>query len=222
MRPIGLLACLPMVWSCASAGGAGSSTCTSDLSPSLLSLNEVLDSAAVERRLLTLWPAGAGLAVARIGGASGDDDEPVVLWSESLTEAQEAELTAALESASAMPLDTDERAYVFIGDVAGPAPRRVDQLRRCAPDILDRRSLARRIAAEANGLGIERRVVVRLSVFVDADGSIAEVRVDESSGDINVDRAATRVFRGALFSPGQIEGIPVPVWASFPVTFTPR
>jgi protein TonB len=62
---------------------------------------------------------------------------------------------------------------------------------------------------------------VDVLVFVRGDGRVGEVRVDKTSGNPAVDEAALRVLRDAAFAPGAIEGIPVALWTSFPVTFTP-
>jgi TonB family protein len=64
--------------------------------------------------------------------------------------------------------------------------------------------------------------VVRVMALVREGGRIQEVRVQQSSGELAIDLAATRVFEGAVFTPAMIEGIEVAVWAAFPVTFVPR
>ncbi len=61
-----------------------------------------------------------------------------------------------------------------------------------------------------------------LTVFVEASGEVGEVRIQETSRDIAFDMEVARLFRNAPFLPAMIEGIGVPVWAEFPVSFTPR
>ena len=185
-------------------------------------MREVLDSVSTQTQLAMAWPRDGGLAVARVGGTNTPVSSPVRVWSERLTEAQRGEVEAILASNVRIDWDGDERAYFFVGDENGVALRRLDRLGQCAPTIVGRSLLERRIAAEARSLAIQQRVVVRLFVFVTEDGRVRETRIDESSGNVNVDLAAARVFEDARFTPARIEGMPAPVWVSFPVTFTPR
>ncbi len=217
-----VLACA-LSWSCASGGPSAASgpggRCTSDLAPADESLTEVLDSVGVQQSLESLWPASAGLAVARVA----DDPEvpqPISVWSESLTEEQRHAVAETLAEHHLEGADT--RAYLFLGDENGPAIRRVDRLGQCAPTLISRDPIARRIAAEARGLGIDQTYVVRLYTFVERSGQISEVRIAESSGDARVDLAAARVFRDERMTPGMVEGMRVPLWVAFPVTFRPR
>lgn len=216
-------------WGCASGGsnsveGASreAGRCTSDLAPSAESLAPVLDSVAVQERLEALWPEAGGLAVARLAALDSDGPRPVQVWSESLTAAQRDTVAGVLEEHRRRPEAGEGAAYLFLGDARGPALRRIERLGQCAPTIISREPITRRIAAEIRQLGIDQRYVVRLYVFVQASGQVGEVRVAESSGDVQVDLAAARVFRGERLTPGMIEGMRVPLWVAFPVTFTPR
>jgi hypothetical protein len=207
---------------CATGGASNASQCRSDLQASASTLREAIDSATAQERLDSMWPPGAGLTVARLGGEPDPDSDAIRIWSRSLTDAQADALENVLASTAVMPLWTSERAYLFIGDENGPALRRVDRLAQCAPRLLGRTRLTRRLEEEARGLRLDRRVVVRLMVFVETSGRSGVVRIDEGSGDFAIDQAAARVFDGVDFTPAQVEGIPVGVWASFPVTLTPR
>ena len=220
-RHVGATACLPLLAACVTAAATPDYECRSDLAPSTSTLAEVLDSVSAQARLEAIWPQGAGLTVARIGGDIDPDADPIRIWSRSLTDAQIGEVEHVLGSSAVMPLWTSERAHVFVGDENGPAIRRVDRLAQCAPRMIGRTRLMRRMEEEARGLRLDGRVVVRLLVFVEASGRSGEVRIDQGSGDFAIDQAAARVFDGIDFTPAQVEGIPVGVWASFPVTFTP-
>ena len=64
---------------------------------------------------------------------------------------------------------------------------------------------------------------MRLWVFVDADGIPREVRLRESSGHRGLDDAATMLSPALRFSPAiDNDGVIVPVWVSFPITFVVR
>ncbi len=202
------------------AGSGGSSGCSASLSPSPNSLAEVLDSAALQGRIAEVWPAHSGRVVARVGGRSEGVADSARVWAATLDDQQRAQVRAALMSSEAH--GGEEVVSVFVGDEDGPALRRVDRLRGCAPSMIHRDALTERISIEAQGLDIRSPMTVRVLVFVERTGIVEEVRIDESSGDRAVDLAAARVFRGITFRPAQMAGIPVPVWAAFPVNFSPR
>jgi len=63
---------------------------------------------------------------------------------------------------------------------------------------------------------------VLLQVFVEADGSIGNVRVETSSGYPEMDRAAERVMRDARFSPALNRDERVAVWVQIPIRFESR
>ena len=58
--------------------------------------------------------------------------------------------------------------------------------------------------------------------FIDADGTVTDTRIHESSGSPELDRAAIRVARTMRFSPALNRDEPTPVWVAFPITFMVR
>jgi TonB family protein len=116
--------------------------------------------------------------------------------------------------------DADLEVALFLGDESGTSPRRVPELRRCAPTMLNQELLTALLIQESANLHLHVRTEVALHAFVDTDGAVDEIRVDRTSGYAAADQAAVRVMRMARFRPATIEGIiPTEVWASFPVTF---
>lgn len=61
---------------------------------------------------------------------------------------------------------------------------------------------------------------VRVYFFIDAEGQVKDVRVDKSSGHQALDEAALNVGRAMRFAPAMNKKEKVPVWVSFPITFT--
>ena len=219
---LGLIGTLTFSWSCASSGTrAEAPSCATNLDPDSRSLSEFFDSAAVQRQVAELWPEGSGLVVASISLGEGDAADSVNIWSEYLEGLTRSRLRRVLGTAGSRGTNVNERVYLFVGDERGPAIRRVARLGGCAPVLVQEEETARRISSEVRGLGLEQRRVVRLFVFVQADGRVGEVRVDESSGHSGADAAAARVFRAARFSPARVEGIATSVWIKLPITFTP-
>lgn len=91
-----------------------------------------------------------------------------------------------------------------------------------APRILNRDEVATALQREYPPLlrdaGIGGRVIVYF--FIDAEGRVQEVRVDKSSGHPALDAAALNVGRAMRFAPAMNRDKKVPVWVSFPITFT--
>jgi len=114
------------------------------------------------------------------------------------------------------------RVYLFIGDGSGPRLRRVGRFHSCKPRYFEESGLSKEVERIGRSLGPVRRRAVVLWAFVQADGGVGEVRVEESSGDLLFDVEVAKLFQGARFRPAMIEGIGVPVWASFPVAYDPR
>lgn len=65
--------------------------------------------------------------------------------------------------------------------------------------------------------GVEGRVVLRL--YVGTDGSVSDVRVQESSGVEELDEAAREVAGSMAFEPAAHEGSPQAVWIQQPMNF---
>lgn len=60
---------------------------------------------------------------------------------------------------------------------------------------------------------------VMLKVLVDAQGRVADLTVEQSSGHRILDRAALKAVRQWLFSPAIEDAIPISMWVSVPITF---
>lgn len=65
--------------------------------------------------------------------------------------------------------------------------------------------------------GIGGRVL--LWVFIDENGRVRNVTVNESSGHEEFDAAAETAIRGAQFTPAVNRGMNVPVWIALPISF---
>lgn len=207
---------------CASAGGSGSGgECRSTLQADSIPLDASLDSAAASAGLSSAWDGVNGLTLGRIYYDSTGVFDRVSVISATLAEPTR-NLFEDIVARAVHDRPSDRRVVrMLIGDETGLSLRSVGAFRSCRPAIDDPGEMTRRVQAESSALGLEigMRLVVRLQVFVEADGSVGEVRFDRRSGNVLADIAANRVFEGARFRPARVEGIPVPVWVSFPVTF---
>jgi len=89
------------------------------------------------------------------------------------------------------------------------------------PDIKNRAEIATALEREYPPLlrdaGIGGSVQVWL--FIDEDGVVQRVQVDESSGHKALDQAALKVASGVEFTPALNREKKVPVWISLPITF---
>ena len=63
---------------------------------------------------------------------------------------------------------------------------------------------------------------VRIYFFIDEDGTVRNIALDESSGRRAIDDAAMEVARVYRFRPARNGDRVVPVWVSYPITFQVR
>lgn len=63
---------------------------------------------------------------------------------------------------------------------------------------------------------------VRVYFFIDADGTVGQILMDQASRHRAIDRAAMQVASEYRFHPALNRGEPVAVWVSFPITFRPE
>ncbi len=93
-----------------------------------------------------------------------------------------------------------------------------------APSIVNRQEVIN--AMEANYPPLLRDAgiggTVRVYFFVSAEGTVEDVRIDQSAGHPALDAAAQEVARVYRFSPALNKDEKVPVWVSFPITFQVR
>jgi len=214
-----VLALLPLADACASPGQASTSACTSELPRDGRSLNDVLDSTTLLADLQEVWRPQAGLTLARIHYDSVGGLDTVTVVSQFLADDVQNLVTPAVLNRAPPTSSPAETVHLFIGNDSGLSPRRVREFRICAPELLNREALARRLISEGSILSLANRTIVRLYTLVQTDGHVSDVRIDQSSSNLGVDAAAVRVMETALFRPGMIEGIATPMWANFPVTF---
>ncbi len=206
---------------CASAGTSTSEHCRSDSWRSGGALTDFVDSAAFLRRVEARWATHAELLLATLAYDSVGDLANVVIQSRSASDSAKEVLGASLRAEVRPRFEPNTRIYVVLGDEAGFRPRRVTHFRACAPVFRDKDLLASLLQREAEVLHLDRRVTIGVRAHVREDGTVDETRVDRSSGSRTIDEAATRVLHEATFIPGMVEGIPVAVWARFPINFAP-
>nr|WP_165583260.1 energy transducer TonB [Dyella soli] len=60
---------------------------------------------------------------------------------------------------------------------------------------------------------------VTLIMLVNTTGHVAEVRVEQSSGYLELDQTAVDTARDWLFTPGTIDGVPYPSYVREPINF---
>ena len=93
-----------------------------------------------------------------------------------------------------------------------------------APSITNRMEVVQAMAEAypplLRGAGIGG--TIRVYFFIEADGSVGGVQLDQSSGYEALDDAALRVASVYQFSPAMLREEAVPVWVSFPITFQVR
>lgn len=93
-----------------------------------------------------------------------------------------------------------------------------------APRIVNREEVVAAMEDEYPPLLRDAGIGGTVSVyfFLDEDGTVRDVRIDESSGHEALDRAALAVADVYRFTPALNRDRPVPVWVLFPITFAVR
>lgn len=93
-----------------------------------------------------------------------------------------------------------------------------------APTILNREEIVAAMSAAYPPLLREAGVggTARVYFFIDEEGRVRNVRLDQSTGHEALDEAALAVADRYRFSPALNRDDPVPVWVSFPITFQTR
>ena len=110
-----------------------------------------------------------------------------------------------------------EVVFLEVGTWMGLVPRRLTEFRECRPVLLNRAETQRSLVRAARSLDADLRARMSVWLLVETNGTVGDARVHETSGWLDVDRAMLDVMRGTMFSPAQLEGIPVGVWVQIPV-----
>lgn len=92
-----------------------------------------------------------------------------------------------------------------------------------APSILNRDEVVAAMVREYPPLLRDAGIggTVRVYFFINEDGRVEQVRIDQSSGHPAIDDAAMNVAGAYEFSPALNGDEKTPVWVSFPITFRP-
>lgn len=93
-----------------------------------------------------------------------------------------------------------------------------------APDVANRTEVVEALEASYPPLLRDAGIggTANVWLFIDKDGTVGEVRIQQSSGHGALDEAALAVARTMRFTPAKNKDDPVPVWVAFPVTFQTR
>ena len=93
-----------------------------------------------------------------------------------------------------------------------------------APSLLNRDEVIAAMEAAYPGELRESGVggTVRIYLFIDEEGQVTRTRLDASSGEELLDKAALKVAEAYRFSPALNKDKKVPVWISLPITFQVR
>ena len=110
-----------------------------------------------------------------------------------------------------------------LGGVAVPVPERAiyHTPYTAAPYVLNRPEVIRAIGREypqhLRRAGVTGTVTVYF--FIGANGTVEDIRIDQSSGNVELDRAALRVAEVYEFGAAYYRVSRVSVWLSLPITF---
>lgn len=93
-----------------------------------------------------------------------------------------------------------------------------------APSILNRQQIITAMTESYPPLLRDAGIggTVKVYFFIDSDGTVGDVRLDQGSGHPAIDDAALAVASVYRFAPARNQNEAVPVWVSFPITFQVR
>jgi len=174
----GLLAGLGLLFllgSCATGGVGGPPGCRSNLSSHQESLNELVDSAALQDRLEAIWAPVDGLVLGWIRFDSTGATDTVGIRTESLSEAQRTRMEEALLSAVVSSPGKKSGTNLFLGDAEGPAVRRLSRVQACKPQVRNEEMLSEAMEEVGRELGLRELRQAIFHAFVLADGTVDSV-----------------------------------------------
>lgn len=131
-------------------------------------------------------------------------------------------LESTLRDALSATWDEGRSAYLILGDEDGPGLMRAERFNGCAPSILNRGAMNEVFLRALRKESPVPMGTATVTGLVDERGRITRARVTRSSGDGRLDRTAVTALRRGRFAPATVEGIPVAVWTSMPMTATAR
>lgn len=133
---------------------------------------------------------------------SGTRPSEAVLANEGQTSAPATEETAPPDSAQPQPQNSDAQASPRATDLQAPVEEYVPRPRLSLPPQAATRVIVP-FPAQVDATG---RFTAVLALFIDEDGIVRRVRVDDSTLPSSMQDAATQAFLQAHFLPGQVQG----------------
>jgi len=162
---------------------------------------------SLERRILAMTRRTPRHAIARAAGLGGLAALAVVAACETPAPPAAASAAAGSPTAPAASADAEVKPE-FI-------PRDRDPKLRNAEEVV--RALQEAYPADLKAAGVGGKTV--LWMFVDADGRVSRVKVQDPSGHDALDAAAEEVARTMRFEPASKDGSPIGVWIVQPIRF---
>ena len=178
----------------------------------------LVDREAV-RRALEARDDTAGFATGGLLLHVWTDSAGLDLWRVETT--LDAERADALENAVRAARAPDPprmmgRLLVTLED--GDVRLRTGPVLMCPPLMINAGEVQQIFDRASRGGGARGRVV--LHMYVGPDGDVADIRVEERSGDVYLDEISAAIASRALFYPALLDRAPIPIWVA--IDFTAR
>lgn len=214
------LACLAMGSGPLAVAAQDPGACGRSPNPALHAegLGVLLDSARLSSTLARDWEQGWGYTIASLRYDSTGALAEVSVRSNGTPDRALRGLESTLRDALSATWDEGRSAYLILGDEDGPGLMRAERFNGCAPSILNRDAMNQAFLRELLKENPRPMGTAMVMGLVDEKGRITRARVTRSSGDGRLDRAAVAALRRGRFTPATVEGIPVAVWTSMPMT----
>ena len=182
---------------CATGGVGTGQACRSDLASHESSLNELVDSAALQNQLESIWKPVDGLVLGWVRYDSTGARDTIGIRTEALSDSDRKEVGKALFDAVLGSPGKKTGTNIFLGDEHGPAIRRLARIEACEPEILNRKTVEDAVEKAARELRLRERREVILRAKVSVDGVVSDIQVHRSAGDPRIDLLAVRALQSA-------------------------
>lgn len=189
---------------------------SADFDPGAVSAEEAFRS-GTRSALEEVWNPdwGRGIAILSTSDSSG---LRVRAHLESGDSNDTSRIAALLDDGLVVSVAKEEPLRLLIHDGDDFVFRTVRQFTTCAPRFRNRSGVANQLGRIGRRLRVSQTLVIRARLWIDVEGRVGPVEIEQSSGSIEVDAAVLEAARGWRFEPARNEGIPVAVWLAFPIT----
>ena len=189
--------------------------------PDPVSLEMILDSAAVAQELVGLWPTVSQFALAKLSYDPSASRFVARVTAEDLDAGLTEQIEGILEAAVRDGAPPRPLTSLLLGDENGPRLRGVMTLAECPPEPTNLAYLQGQLVQAAYDHDITDVRRTELRIRITEAGRVESVEILTGSGSNAADRSARRIMMQAKYRAARIEGIRIGIEVRQWVTIGP-